>query len=225
VELQLYDSNGSRNAYCRPVSELAIQYFVTIVLDEFLKYRESPVSSQGAITSLLAASCGAALYDEIFARDESVLLPQAHGFFCLALALPLVHYIPQSATRVASCKRDIAVLRSVLIAISDRYGDGKLFLRMIDHLQSNVAKTARPSEAYDGVPEPTVSLEEHRLFPFPRTFCDNMDLLEPSVGVDDLFSLNNFALMPDDDAIFDFTWLDAFGLDLGNASWDISGDN
>ena len=223
VELQLYDSNGSRNAYCRPVSELAIQYFVAIILSEFLKYRENPRSCQGVITSLLAGSCGVALYDEIYCRDESVYLPQVHGFFCLALALPLLHYIPQSATREAARKRDLVVLRSVLTAISDRYGDGKLYLRMIDHLQSNVTRTARPSEACDSVPEPEAFLEAHRLFPFPRTFCENMDLLELSAGADDLFSLNDFAPMSDD-AIFDFTWLDAMGLHLSNADLDITGD-
>ncbi|KAF2727893.1 putative acetamidase regulatory protein [Polyplosphaeria fusca] len=223
VELQLYDSNGSRNAYRRPVSELAIQYFVAIILSEFLKYRENPKSCQGVITSLLAGSCGATLYDEIYCRDESVFLPQIHGFFCLALALPLVYYNPQSATRVAARKRDLEVLHSVLTTISDRYGDGKMFLRMIDRLQMNVARTALPSELCDSVSEPEALLEAHRLFPFPRTFCDNMDLLEPSAGVDDLFSVNEFAPMFDD-AIFDLTWLDAIGIALGDESMDISGD-
>ncbi|RDW76909.1 hypothetical protein BP6252_04962 [Coleophoma cylindrospora] len=221
VELQLYDSNGSRNAYCRSVSELAIQYFVTIVLSEFLKYRENPKSCQGVITSLLAGSCGATLYDEIFCRDESVFLPQVHGFFCLALALPLLDYHPQSAKRVTERKRHLTVLRSVLTAISDRYGDAKMSLRMIDYRQGIMARTARPSDACDSVPEPQAFLEARRLFPFPRTFCDNMDLLESSTGVGDLFSVNNFAPMSDD-ASYNFTWLDAFGLDHSNANLDIN---
>ncbi len=86
---------------------------------------------------------------------------------------------------------------------------------MIDHLQRNVARTARPSEACDSVPEPEAFLEAQRLFPFPRTFCDNMDLLEPSAGAGDLFSVTNLAPMSDD-ASFDFTWLDTVGLELGN---------
>lgn len=223
VELQLHNSNGGRNAYSRPVSELAIQYFVTIVLSESLKYREDPRSCQGVVTSLLAGSCGVALYDEIFCRDELVYLPQVHGFFCLALALPLSYYMPQSATRMAARKRDLEILRSVLAAVSDRYGDGKTFLRMIDHLQRNVARTARPYEACDSVSDPEAFLEAHRLFPFPRTFCDNMDLLESTAVADNLFSVNNLAPMSDD-ATFDFSWLDAFGLDLDNANLDMSGD-
>ncbi|KAI0543367.1 hypothetical protein F4679DRAFT_569071 [Xylaria curta] len=224
IELRLFDANGNRNTYCRVVSELMIQYFVTIVLGEYLKYTENTRSYQGVITSLLAASCGTILYDEIYCRDESVALPQVHGFFCLALTLPLIYYKPQSSAKIASRKRDIEVLRSILMAISDRFGDGRLYLRMIDHLQRNVAETATSSEARDGVPEPEAFLGAHRLFPFPRTFCDYMDLLEPSADGDVLFSWGDWAApMPDNDA-FDFTWLDAFGLGPDNIDIDFSGN-
>jgi hypothetical protein len=96
---------------------------------------------------------------------------------------------------------------------------------MIDHFQRKVDmdRTTRPSEARDSAPEPQAFLEAQRLFPFPRTLCDNMDLLEPSAVADDLFSLNDLDFMSND-AIFDFTWLDSLGMDFGDGNMDLSGD-
>jgi hypothetical protein len=218
-DLQPCDAAGRKNAYCRPASELAIQYFVAIILSEFLRHRENPKTQRNLIPSLVAASCAAALYDEIHCRDESVFLPHIHGFFCLALALPLIHCAPQSSLKEATRKQDLGVLRSVLKEMCDRYGDGKMALRMIDDLEKNMGRTTSPYEVCEGAEELEPCIDAHRLFPFPLTFCANMDLLKQAAAPEDQIvagSLPSVHAWPTDDRNFDFRWMDLFGLDFGD---------
>lgn len=222
-ELQLYNVAGVRNAYYRPAWELAIQYFVAIILSEFLRYREKPKSRQALIPSLLAASCAASLYDEIYCRDESLFLLHIHGFFCLASSLPLIHYVPRSLPNEAHCKRDLGIIRSVLTAISSRYGDGRMSLRMIDDLEKSVERSAHQHGGLETVEDFQPRFDASRLFPFPPSMCDNMDLLKSAAIPEDQFIVNNLGPMPNwpaDDASFDFTWMDLFGLDFGDANAD-----
>lgn len=217
LDFRLFDQNGNRNAYIRQVSELATQYFVTIITNEFLRYKESPPSSQGIIASIVAGSCGAVLYDEILARDDTIFLPHTHGFFCLALALPLLHYVPQSPTRAATRERELGTLRSVLTTNFDRWGDAKLYMRMIDRLQSNMASNVRQMGSRNEATDGQSLLEAQRLLPFPRAFCENLDLLKPSTCINEHFSVNDFAMS--DDGLFDLTWLESMGVALGNTGF------
>lgn len=218
MDLRLFDPNGDRNAYSRHVSELAIQYFVTIITNEFLRYRERPPGSQGIITSLVAGSCGTILYDEILARDDMISLPHTHGFFCLALALPLLHYVPESVTRAATRVRDIEVLRSVLSANTNRWGDATLYIRMMDQLKIHTSRPPRHTENSGEMMQQQATLEAQQLFPFPHSFCDSMDLLDPPSCANELFSINDFVIP--DDGFLDLTWLESMGTVLDNVNFE-----
>ena len=60
----------------------------------------------------------------------------------------------------------------------------------------------------------------HRLFPFPPSLCDNMDLLELLVAPNDQPFANHLDPIeswPVDHTAFDFTWMDLFEMNFENA--------
>jgi hypothetical protein len=223
-ELRLYDEIGGRKTYCRPVYEIFIQYFVTIILAENLKYRDGERPWRVSISSVIAASCAAVLYDEIHCRDETIFLPWINGFFCLAVALPLCHYVPQSAAlKEASRRNDLNILRSIMMGMRGRYGDSDMILRKINNLERSIqrvmAEAGRPDPTPSGIHEPCARANE--LFPFPSTICDNMDLLQLATAPVDQFITENFAPIqnwPLDETGFDLTLMDLFGTDFGDPS-------
>lgn len=222
-QLGLYDENDRRMTYCRPISEMFIQYFVTIILRELLRYRDGKRTWRVSVSSLIAASCAVALYDEIHCRDETIFLPSIHGFFCLAVALPLIHHVPQFAPKEASRKRELHILHSIMKRMQDRYGDSEMVLRKMNNLEKSVqsarTETGGPNTTLSGIEEPYAYAKE--LFPFPPTMCDNMDLLQIATAPVNQFISDNFAPVqnwPVDDVGFDFTLIDLFGLDFGDTS-------
>lgn len=217
-ELQLFDRNGKRKDYCRPVSELMIQYFVAIILCEFLRYRDRGGPRRVSVTSLLAASCAAALYEEIECRDEAVLLPHHNGFYCLIFGLPIIHYIPQSIERKAARHRDLAILRAILKGMDGRYGDAKWCMTLMENLKTSIDRapgSQRPENSEHLEPSAVATL----LFPFPAEFCDNMALLEHTRVRNVEFSaesLDPWQGWSVDNGTFDYTWLDLFRFDVAD---------
>jgi hypothetical protein len=69
----------------------------------------------------------------------------------------------------------------------------------------------------DGVPPLEGLLEAQLLFPFPRTFCDNMDLPEATTRADEVSSMHSFAMS--DDGL-----LHSMGLVLSHAAVESSPD-
>jgi len=222
-ELQLYDEVYCRRAYYRPVSEMFIQYFVTIILKELLRHRDGNRQWKVSALSLIAASCAVVLYDEIQCQDETIFLPPINGFFCLALALPLIHHVPQSTQKEASRKSELDIVRSVALGMQDRYGDSPMVLGKINNLEKRIHGTAAGDEPRDttlpGNLESCAFAKE--LFPFPASFCDNMDLLSLAavpinqLDVEDFVPMENWSA---DGYFFDSTFLDLFGEDFGESS-------
>ena len=221
-ELRLYDETGQRNTYCRPVLENFIQYFVTIIMSEILKDRGRESPWRVSVLSLIAASCAATLYDEIHCRDDTAFLPSIHGFFCLAIALPLIHYVPQSATKRSARTRDLGIVRSIITGMRDGYGDSDMVLRKMDGLERSIGRLTewnqRGESTLLGAQEPCPHANE--LLPFPQTFCDNMDMLELAITPAYQFMAENFASAshwPLDEANFDFTLMDLFDLNFDDS--------
>jgi len=220
-ELRLCDETGQRNTYCRPVSDIFIQYFVTIILNEMLKDRDRERQYRVSVLSLIAASCAVTVYDEIHCRDDTVFLPSIHGFFCLAVAFPLIYYVPQSAAKESARTRDLGILRSIIIGMRDRYGDSDMVLRKMDGLERSIERVTGRNQRGDNTLCAARSLSANELLPFPPTFCDNMDLLELAITPVCQFVAENFATVsnwPLDEAIFDFTLMDLFDLDPGGSN-------
>ncbi|KAI1358054.1 hypothetical protein F5Y08DRAFT_322704 [Xylaria arbuscula] len=216
-ELQLFHQNGERKGYCRPVSELLIQYFVAIVLSEFLRFRDKGGPRNVSVASLLAASCATALYEEIDCRDEAMFLPHHNGFYCLVLALPIIHHTPQSPEKKAVRQRDLVILQAILRGMEGRYGDARWCIAIMEKLKSSIDRapeTQRPGHSERLELSAVASL----LFPFPAEFCDNMALLEQAAPNAE-FSAENFDPWQDwsvDNGTFDYNWLDLFRFDVAD---------
>lgn len=214
-DLRLYDDNGGRKPYCRPASEIMIQYFSTVIFSEILRHMGKEGPWRVSIPSLIAASCSAALYDEISCHDEAIFLPWNTGCSCLITALPLNHHVPQSPSKEAARKTELGVLRSIMEALRGRYGDANMVLRMMQGLEKSVERAAR-----QGGPESGILVQEpcnraKALFPFPLTMCDNMDLLELADVPVNQHATETFAAVqnwPTEEAMFDFTLMDFFEL-------------
>lgn len=220
-ELCLYDRDGHRKLYSRPVSELFIQYFVTIILGQLPRQKQKEHLPPPSISSFVAASCAVELYDEINCRDDSVSLLPMHGFFCLSISLPLLCcQVKDSSTRAeARRQRMIGVLRSVLERMRGRYGDADMIIHKMDWLQKIRDQSQKRNKASNVIP--TWGCESFLncslLFPFPRKMSDDLQLIELVREQDCGFSTSNW--MPADQLYkvsIDFGLMDFFNFSFDN---------
>lgn len=187
-ELHLYDTSDMRRPFYRPVCDLHITYFATIILLQLLdrKRAGAPVSS----SSLTAASCIARLYEEIHYREETAHLVSVHGFLCMVAAVPLIVFPPSSPERRLAQEEDLEIIRNVLVGMRARYGGSDLVLRKISKLQQDVRRGGREQGRDCHVASgedalwATRSIQERsgELFAFPPSFCPRMSSPEPDTS-------------------------------------------
>ncbi|KAK1855608.1 hypothetical protein CCHR01_01783 [Colletotrichum chrysophilum] len=196
-ELRLHDQNGTRRPFHRFTSELHIHYFTTIILIQMLsKDRHSPWRTSPA--SIVAASCVAHLYEEIDCREEAVHLLSVNGFLALVAAIVLIFQRPKSPQKDVIRNNGVNSICSVLRLMCAKYGGARSVLKRIQGLQLS-AEGREPSAHYDqnGGPAscaPWVARAVNRhvdeLFPFPHSFCENMDILGLAEIRSDQLSVN-----------------------------------
>ncbi|EED24350.1 acetamidase regulatory protein, putative [Talaromyces stipitatus ATCC 10500] len=214
-DLRLYNANDQRKAYYRPASELFIQYFVVIVMSQMLRYKERDRPWRVSVVSRIAASCASFLYDEILCREETVFLLPNHGFFCLAISLPLICHYPQLEPESTVRKRDIAIVCSVLNKMRDRYGDADMVLEKMRRLRETVERSSRVNGGPDAIPSDIQGsdVRAKELFPFPLDMCREMNLLESVNAPDPQHSQNTGSLPLDehtDNPFFGLSFMDFF---------------
>jgi hypothetical protein len=214
--VELYNAAGQRKAYYRPASEMFIQYFVAIVMSQMLRYKERDRPWRVSVPSRVAASCAAFLYDEILCREETVFLLSNHGFFCLAIFLPLICHHPQSEAERAVRERDIATIYSILNRMRDRYGDAGMVLEKMTNLRDAVEKGSRQNgDGSDFILQES-DVQAKDLFPFPLDMCSEINLL--SVTAPDQQLPRNDVSQPlseyNDDGLLGFSFMDFFEPDL-----------
>lgn len=214
--VELYNAAGQRKAYYRPASEMFIQYFVAIVMSQMLRYKERDRPWRVSVPSRVAASCAAFLYDEILCREETVFLLSNHGFFCLAIFLPLICHHPQSVAERAVRERDIATIYSILNRMRDRYGDAGMVLEKMTNLRDAVEKGSRQNGGGPDFILQESDVQAKDLFPFPLDMCSEINLL--SVTAPDQQLPRNDVSQPlseyNDDGLLGFSFMDFFELDL-----------
>lgn len=223
-ELRLHDAAGNRRRYHRPTSEMFIEYFVAVILSQNLM-REGDKRWRISVLSIIASSCIVTLYEEIYHREHAICLIPIHGFFCMAAALPLIHYRPTSARRESLRIKQIDMLRSILMTMRTRYGGSNMVLRKIDRLQRYVAASVRNGEGqaeaaafYAMAQQPPE--RAHGLFPFPRTICEDIDMLELTATSHGQFVADNLVPLENElDTVFRFDEpypaLDMLDMDFG----------
>ncbi|KGO39451.1 Transcription factor, fungi [Penicillium expansum] len=203
-ELCLYNSEGGRNEFNRPVSELFIKYFAAIILLQLLQ-NEVNQQRRTTVRSLVAASCMAKLYEEIHYREQTCYLLPIHGFLCMVASLPQIYYQPQSAEKNRTRKEELDILRSIMGNMRGKYGGATMILAKIQRLEKEVkASTDRYLLEADAVGlssdgilhDPSESLGE--LFPFPPTACAHMDFIKQSGETQQGFLPQDFVPMEDE---------------------------
>lgn len=220
-ELCLYDRDGHRKLYSRPISELFIQYFVIIILGQLPRHKQRQHLPPPSISSFVAASCAVELYDEINCRDDSVSLLPIHGFFCLSISLPLLCHQAKDLSSRAEVRRQrmIRVLRSVLERMRGRYGDADMIINKMDWLQRMRDRSQKRNEASNVMPTWGCESFLHcsLLFPFPGNMSDDLQLIELVREQDHGFSESNW--MPADQLYkvsIDFGLMDFFNFTFDN---------
>lgn len=225
-ELRLYDYDGTRRPFYRPTSEMFIHYFTAIVLVQMLS-KDSHMQWRTSAPSILAASCVARLYDEILCREQHVHLLNIHGFLCLATAVVLNFYRPSSPEKEVLRKKDMGVICSVLDGMRAKYGGARLILKKIQKLQHDVEsgreRAAPAPQNCDVSSAPWVARRVQdrlgELFPFPPSFCKNMDILELGENRGSLMPANYLAAV--DEALFGqssdamFSLMDVLDMNFG----------
>ncbi|KAL4963827.1 fungal specific transcription factor domain-containing protein [Aspergillus stella-maris] len=199
-ELRLFapDYQNARRAFWRPLTELHIWYFATIILLQLLDSARFPWNI--SYPSFAAASCIARLYEEIECREETPRLLQIHGFFCMVAAVPLICYPHDGLEDVMKAVREeeIDIICRVLSQMRHRYGGSDLVLRKIrrlraemraDNLNHSGCSIDRQSSSNDtdspGWSMPATSSIQSRidkLFPFPHELSGALALLRRNAG-------------------------------------------
>lgn len=146
------DATGRRTTYYFPIAELHAQYFGTIILSQ-------AVTSQFAkhwpcsTVCLVAAACMASLYEEILYRDQLAILTPMHAFWCLAAAIPLIHYKPPAAAEALEAQRraSLDVLCAVIEKLSLRFGVARSVAHKLNVLLSERSDMLTQQHASEGL--------------------------------------------------------------------------
>lgn len=216
-DLDLYDAASLRKAYYRPASEMFIQYFVAIVMSQMLRYKETDRPWTVSVPSRVAASCAAFLYDEVLCREETVFLLPNHGFFCLAISLPLICHHPPSEPESGERTRVIGIIYSILNRMRDRYGDADMVLEKMTKLRDTIEKTSQQDGGGPEVILQESDVQAKELFPFPLDMCSEINLLGSVIAPDQQLPRNNASLPLNeytDDSLLGFSFMDFFEPDL-----------
>ncbi|KAL3495815.1 hypothetical protein BJX62DRAFT_222455 [Aspergillus germanicus] len=180
-ELRLYSSAGTRQRFYRPVSDIHIQYFASIILLELLQ-GEVTAQHDTSLVSLIASSCISRLLEEVLLREHARFLLPLTGFICMAAAMPQIYYRPEDKEGATARHEGIETLCSVMEHMRGKYGGADMVLSKIRALQSAVEQALLPAEDVGGsactIPDRDYSnlqqpfnLDLKGLFPFPESFC------------------------------------------------------
>lgn len=198
TQLQLFDDDGRRR-YCRLSSELFVLYFVCIVL--FFRMCSSTHSKPTAHEApLVAASCIAALYEEMVYRDDINFLFPIHNYFAMVAGVLLIDISRSPLDVQGDVLQDVCIIKNMLRRMSIKWPASKAVLARMACLekqqQSHGAKTSTPSRTPDlfmhgrmpGQPH-TLSNEQADnvlsvLFPFPSTMHPRLAYLRAATGAE-----------------------------------------
>ncbi|KIX01964.1 uncharacterized protein Z518_07903 [Rhinocladiella mackenziei CBS 650.93] len=226
--LRLYQ-DSDRRQYRRNVYEIHINYFVAVILFFHLcghAFRTTITNP----TTLIASSCIARLYEEIYYREDiRFLLPMNH-WFILVGCLPQIHALSGRSNNAddATCGEEFNILRTALQTMGNKWPQANNFVTAVDKLQKK-RSGAHPSKEYRPTsperPNPTAADDGNDdtfpnasdgtvllrgsirdLFPFPESMCPRMailDSIDPNHGT--LGSANIEPLSWDED--YQFNWI------------------
>ncbi|KAH8879255.1 hypothetical protein GQ53DRAFT_849749 [Thozetella sp. PMI_491] len=184
-ELCLYHTDGSRRPYQRELVEIHLMYFVAVILLQAATQNYNR-HWRASLASIVASSCVARLYEELYCREDVSFLLHIHSFYCMVAVVPQLFYQPQSAQKESCRQEELGILRSVVEQLLTRFGGAGTVLRNMDALAKDLEARGHHSSTANDLYFDEETLAEDRakiteLFPFPVDLCPNMDLLSATL--------------------------------------------
>ncbi|OBT74356.1 hypothetical protein VF21_06796 [Pseudogymnoascus sp. 05NY08] len=226
-DLRLY--NGSvRRPYRRSALELHIIYFVCVILIN--RFCEKPNRSWASLkTPIVAASCIASLFEEIYYRDEVIYVAPINNWFCMVASIPLIISIKLLPEKQGLFTENLATIKSVLEQMALRTPSSELILSSVNRVER-----AKNHEAENNATAPSLHTPTNMdhgdvqkspdfegfllgsveaLFPFPNTLCASMDLLSTIQDGN-----NQGQTLPAEHLVEISDWM--FNVDFSDMQWD-----
>ncbi|KIX03137.1 uncharacterized protein Z518_06688 [Rhinocladiella mackenziei CBS 650.93] len=191
--LRLYTYSTDQRTYRRDVYEVHINYFVLVVMFFHLCGHAITIRTSTAnLTSLIASSCIARLYEEMEYRDDIAYLLPINTWYIMVGCIPQVHQSTGRPNGDTICEDELNILRHALRTMANKYPPSRNVLYGIDRFARKRTTTGknevrRPLGISDltggrsNENDPGAFPDElvRELFPLPKTMCPRMDLLEP----------------------------------------------
>ncbi|OBT40827.1 hypothetical protein VE00_08597 [Pseudogymnoascus sp. WSF 3629] len=226
-DLCLY--NGSvRRLYGRSALELHIIYFVCVILIN--RFCEKPNRSWASLkTPIVAASCIASLFEEIYYRDEIIYMAPINNWFCMVASIPLIISIKLLPEKQSLFTENLATIKSVLEQMALRTPSSELILSSVNRVERAKNHEAENNATAPSLHTPTNmdprDVQEspdfegfllgsvEALFPFPNTLCATMGLLST---IED--GNNQDQPLPAEHLVEISDWM--FNVDFSDMQWD-----
>ena len=182
-ELHLYDASQLTRAYRRDVYELYLVYFTCIIVCFHVCGQVFRPSTTSRI-SLVASSCMIRLYQEMDFRDDINYLLAINNWYLMVTSVPQLNYNIGAHENDAICNEEIDLLLSILEQRTIKFPGVNAIIETIKRFRSQgsfrtpqgAINTANGGIEYISIPA------VQQLFPFPKSMCPRMDLLDVGAG-------------------------------------------
>lgn len=189
-ELHLVRANGTRMPYHFSSFELYLAYLSTCIILQILSLG-SRRRSLCSMTSIIAATTMADLYNDILCRDQTPFLTAIHGFWCTVAAISLLQYRPESPELETRRTASLDVICSVVCNLQDKFGLAFIASRKIAQLKSDRASVVDHQAPVGEEPSSPghIRLDADELthlgglFPSLNQWCPDLEAMAASVDV------------------------------------------
>jgi hypothetical protein len=150
-------------------------------------------SSAASLASLVASSCIARLYEEMDWRDDLNYLLPINNWFLMVACVPQIHHDAGLHDQDDVCTEDLSILMTVLKQMGVKWPPANGILNTVDRLRkskndatTNISQSLAPrgdsaDNDYLAMSGQSTAATLHGLFPFPRSMCPRMSLLDHSI--------------------------------------------
>lgn len=207
-EIRLYESTQTYRAYRRDVYEVHIAYFTSVILF-FHVCGQVFRPSTTARMSLVASSCMVRLYQEMDFRDDINYLLAMNNWYLMLASVPQLNFNVGAHANDATCNEELDILASVLRQRIIKFPGCLAIVETVEKFRAQHASHSPETTASGIRRDPERSAEYilipavQELFPFPKSMCPRMELLDEGSG-DELEPFEDGpGLMPFEDWTYD----------------------
>ncbi|PVH72078.1 hypothetical protein DL98DRAFT_577020 [Cadophora sp. DSE1049] len=197
ADFRICDDQGQK-VYHREFYE-CIACYLTCIITYFHNFGQCFQPSVASRISLVTSSCIIGVYQEMDYHDDINYLTAINNWSMMAASLPQLANIPRElqaidagekhSNRGPSSLEELDTLLGILRQRSFKFPGSKAIVNRIEHLKLEVLSQHHDpsSTSFGAAPrqlsEPTVAtystvLKVHELFPFPKSLCPRLELLD-----------------------------------------------